>query len=153
MEKSQNKIDIRYMDLKDVDAVHELELKCFTTPWSKDSFVQELSSNKLAKYMVLLLNDEIVAYGGFWMIVDEAHITNIAVNPEKRRLGLGKKLVQGMVDEIIKLGMENITLEVRDSNIPARNLYAGFGFADAGRRPNYYQNPKEDAIIMWLSMH
>lgn len=153
MEKSQNKIDIRYMELSDVDAVHVLEEKCFTTPWSKDSFVQELSSNKLARYMVLLLDDEIVAYGGFWIIVDEAHITNIAVNPEKRRLGLGKKLVQGMIDEIIKLGMENVTLEVRDSNIPARNLYAGFGFTDAGRRPNYYQSPKEDAIIMWLSMH
>lgn len=152
MEKSQSKIDIRYMTLEDVDAVHALELKCFTTPWSKDSFIQELTSNKLARYMVLLVDDEIVSYGGFWIIVDEAHITNIAVDPDRRRLGLGKKLVQGMIDEIQKMGLENVTLEVRDSNVAARNLYAGFGFADAGRRPSYYQEPKEDAIIMWLNM-
>ena len=102
--------------------------------------------------MVLELDDEIVAYGGFWIIVDEAHITNIAVDPDRRRLGLGKKLVQGMIDEIVKMGMANVTLEVRDSNVAARALYAGFGFADAGRRPNYYQEPKEDAIIMWLKL-
>jgi len=152
MEKSQNKIDIRYMKLSDVDAVHALEIKCFTTPWSRDSFEQELTSNKLARYMVLSVDDEIVAYGGFWIIVDEAHITNIAVNPDKRRLGLGNRLVQGMLDEIEKMDLVNVTLEVRDSNLAARKLYAGFGFADAGRRPNYYQEPKEDAIIMWLNM-
>ncbi len=102
--------------------------------------------------MILELDDVIVAYGGFWIIVDEAHITNIAVDPDKRRLGLGKKLVDGMIDEMEKMGMENVTLEVRESNIAARELYAGFGFADAGRRPKYYQDPKEDAIIMWLRL-
>ena len=152
MENKQNSINIRYMDLDDVDAVHGLEMKCFTTPWSKESFIQELTVNNLAKYMVLELDGQIVAYGGMWIIVDEAHITNIAVDPDRRRLGLGKKLVEGMIDEIIKMSMENVTLEVRDSNIAARALYSGFGFADAGRRPNYYTEPKEDAIIMWLRL-
>lgn len=148
----ENNIHIRYMELSDVDAVYALEMKCFTTPWSRESFVQELTTNKLAKYMVLELDGTIVAYGGLWLIVDEAHITNIAVDPDRRRLGLGKKLVQGMIDEVIKMNMTDVTLEVRDSNLAARELYAGFGFKDAGRRPNYYQEPKEDAIIMWLKL-
>jgi len=143
---------VRRMTLEDVDAVHEIEVRCFSTPWSKESFVQELSTNKLARYMVLELDGKIVAYGGFWIVVDEAHITNIAVDPSMRRLGLGKTLVQGMIDEIRKTDLYNVTLEVRASNTPAYKLYAGFGFVEVGRRPGYYQSPKEDAVIMWLKL-
>jgi len=151
MESNQNK-KIRFMTLGDLDAIVILEGKCFTTPWSRESFVQELTTNKLAKYLVLELDGRIVAYGGFWSIVDEAHITNIAVDPDERRQGLGKLLVSGMLEEIQSLKMDTVTLEVRDGNIPARALYEGFGFESAGRRPNYYQDPKEDAIIMWLKL-
>jgi len=137
------------MTLDDVDQVFELEKKCFSTPWSRESFEQEIESNKLAVYMVLERDNIIVAYGGFWTIVDEAHITNIAVDPAQRRQGLGQKLVAAMIVEIKLLGMDTATLEVRDSNTAARKLYSGFGFEDAGRRPNYYTEPSEDAIIMW----
>lgn len=140
------------MALEDIDAICALEIKCFSTPWSRQAFEQELSSNKLAVYMVLELEGVITAYGGFWTIVDEAHITNIAVDPDKRRRGLGQKLVQGMIDQIRSMDMMTATLEVRDSNIAARALYSGFGFKDAGRRPNYYTHPNEDAIIMWLQL-
>ncbi len=152
MEQSQSNINIRRMALEDIDAICALEIKCFSTPWSRQAFEQELSSNKLAVYMVLELEGVITAYGGFWTIVDEAHITNIAVDPDKRRRGLGQKLVQGMIDQIRSMDMMTATLEVRDSNIAARALYSGFGFKDAGRRPNYYTHPNEDAIIMWLQL-
>lgn len=143
---------VRLMTLEDVDAVHEIESRCFSTPWSKESFVQEITSNNLARYMVLELEGQIIAYGGFWIVVDEAHITNIAVDPSMRRRGLGKILVKGMIEEIEKTDLDNVTLEVRASNTPAYNLYEGFGFVEAGRRLGYYQSPKEDAIIMWLKL-
>jgi ribosomal-protein-alanine N-acetyltransferase len=147
-----NSATIRQMTLDDVAGVHVLETKCFSTPWSKDAFVQELSTNKLARYMLYELSGEIYAYGGYWVILEEAHITNIAVDPEKRRLGIGRTLVSAMLETMQSNDIKKVTLEVRDGNTAARRLYESFGFKEAGIRPDYYQEPKEDAIIMWLDL-
>ncbi len=143
---------IRRMTLEDVAGVHALEMKCFSTPWSQDAFVQELTTNKLARYMLYEENGEICAYGGYWVILDEAHITNIAVDPERRRQGIGRKLVGEMLGTMTSNNIKKVTLEVRRGNTAARRLYEGFGFAEEGIRPDYYQEPKEDAIIMWLDL-
>lgn len=140
---------VRIMKLEDISAVYDLECKCFSVPWSIDSFMQEVEVNKLAHYYVGVENGEVVAYGGYWLVVDEAHITNIAVSPDCRRRGYGKRLVEIMLDRAKLDGARSITLEVRESNEAARMLYRSFGFKDAGVRPGYYQDPKEDAILMW----
>ncbi len=150
--ENQSSIRTRKMILADVVQVHVLEMKCFSVPWSMEAFAEEITSNKLAHYMVLEEDGVIRAYGGFWVIVDEAHITNIAVDPNLRQRGLGKALVGAMMHAIADMQIERVTLEVRSSNLPAIRLYEGFGFTRAGVRPNYYQEPKEDAIIMWLDL-
>ncbi len=135
-----------------LDAVFELEKKCFSTPWSRESFIQETETNALAHYVVGFEGEDLVAYGGFWLVVDEAHITNIAVSPDTRRKGYGKVLVEAMLQEAKCLGALRSTLEVRESNVAARALYGGFGFKDIGLRKNYYESPKEDAVIMWMDL-
>jgi ribosomal-protein-alanine N-acetyltransferase len=102
--------------------------------------------------MLYELSGEIYAYGGYWVILEEAHITNIAVDPEKRRLGIGRTLVSAMLETMQSNDIKKVTLEVRDGNTAARRLYESFGFKEAGIRPDYYQEPKEDAIIMWLDL-
>lgn len=150
--KPGQSVEVRKMTLDDVSAVYSLEEVCFSTPWSAEAFEQEITENSLAHYFVLESEGKIRAYGGYWMIVDEAHITNIAVDPSARRHGFGRILVAQMLDHMSEVGIADVTLEVRESNEAARRLYSGFGFKDAGRRPGYYQSPKEDAVIMWLNM-
>ena len=142
----------RAMTLSDVDRVYEIELESFSPPWSKDSFVRELTENKLARYFVIEINGFIVAYGGMWLIVDEAHVTNIAVAKDFRGLGMGNILVERMADMALGEGAENMTLEVRVSNERAINLYKKFGFEEYGIRPNYYIENNEDALIMWKKL-
>jgi len=95
------------------------------------------------------VDNKIVGYGGFWVVVDEGHITNIAVHPEYRSKGIGSKIMEGLIELAKKNGIISMTLEVRESNIVAQHLYAKFGFRPLGRRKGYYQDNNEDAIIMW----
>lgn len=125
-----------------------IEKATFPEPWSEDSFFKEVS-NPLAHYSVITENDDVVAYGGFWKIVDEGHITNIAVNPAFRGQGYGNAVMQAMLDCAKKNGVHSLTLEVRASNTVAQNLYKKFKFTSAGLRPKYYSDG-EDAMIMWL---
>nr|WP_295604796.1 ribosomal protein S18-alanine N-acetyltransferase [uncultured Terrisporobacter sp.] len=144
----ENNLIIRHMTKDDVDAVYKVEENCFTDPWSKDSIRKELK-NDLARYLVAEIDNQIVGYVGVWFVVDEGHITNVAVHSDYR----GRKIGDKLVDEMVKLCKENnlvaMTLEVRTSNTVAQNLYRKYGFKIAGIRKEYYSDNKEDAIIMW----
>lgn len=139
---------IRGMRYDDLDQITEIEKICFSLPWSKNSFEQELK-NELAYYQCAEEDGKIMGYMGMWRIIDECHITNVAVLPEYRNRGIASMLINKMV-EICKCSeIQNMTLEVRQSNLPAINLYEKFGFISVGKRPRYYMKPMEDAIIMW----
>lgn len=144
----ENNLIIRHMTKDDIDAVYKVEEDCFVDPWSKDSIRKELK-NDLARYLVAEINNQIVGYVGVWFVVDEGHITNVAVHSNYR----GKKIGDKLVSEMVKLCKENnlvaMTLEVRTSNTIAQNLYKKYGFKMAGIRKEYYSDNKEDAIIMW----
>lgn len=139
---------VRGVKREDLDQINEVEKICFSLPWSREAYERELE-NKLACYLCAEDNGVIVGFMGMWRILDECHITNIAVLPEYRQRGAATQMINKMI-EICKCSeITQMTLEVRESNIPAINLYKKFGFAEAGKRPRYYQAPIEDAIIMW----
>jgi len=143
-----NNLIIRDMKLEDIDSVYDVEKSCFSDPWSKDSFKKEIKNN-LAKYLVAQVEDKVVGYVGAWFIVDEAHITNVAISPKHRGQKIGDKIIKYLIDECTKSGIKAMTLEVRSSNIVAQNLYKKYDFKFAGVRKEYYSDNKEDAIIMW----
>ncbi|AIS51734.1 putative ribosomal-protein-alanine acetyltransferase RimI [Thermoanaerobacter kivui] len=140
---------IRPMEKEDVDEVLEIERLSFSIPWSKEAFISEVTKNSCARYIVAEVDNKIVGYGGFWVVVDEGHITNIAVHPQYRSKGIGSKIMEGLIDIAKKNGISAMTLEVRESNIVAQHLYAKFGFRPLGRRKGYYLDNSEDAIVMW----
>lgn len=142
---------IRGMRHEDLQQIEEIERVCFSLPWSKDSFERELA-NELAYYQVAEENGTIMGYMGMWRILDECHITNVAVLPQFRNKRIASMLIEKMI-EICKCSeILTMTLEVRESNMPAINLYEKYGFVAAGKRPKYYTMPLEDAIIMWKNI-
>lgn len=136
------------MTLDDIPQVHEIERTSFPVPWPSYAFRQELQSNRMAHYLVARVADRIVAYGGVWLMVDEAHVTSFAVHPDHRREGVGGRLMVDLMALSVHLGARVATLEVRLSNEPARLLYGRFGFRPVGVRPRYYSDNGEDALIM-----
>lgn len=144
----QNNITIRPMTNNDVDSIYRIEEDCFVDPWSKESIRRELKNN-LARYLVAQLDDKIVGYVGVWFVVDEGHITNVAVHSDYRGQKIGDKLVKEMVELCQENNIVAMTLEVRVSNTVAQNLYRKYGFKVGGIRKEYYSDNKEDAIIMW----
>jgi len=142
-------LEIRRMTIEDLDRVIEIEEESFSVPWSRDSYESEISRNILSLYLVAEFQGRIIGYCGMWFILDEAHITNIAVQKSFRGKGVGKRLVECLLEEASKKGIVNLTLEVRDGNIAARKLYEKMGFVVEGIRPGYYPDNHEDAIIMW----
>jgi [ribosomal protein S18]-alanine N-acetyltransferase len=136
------------MRLRDVGAVLEIERLSFSAPWPAFAFEQELTANRLAHYRVARLADRVVAFGGIWLMVDEAHITTFGVHPEFRRTGIGRRLLLELVAVALELGSARMTLEVRVSNAPAQALYRSFGFTVSGRRIAYYSDDGEDALVM-----
>ncbi|OGO77276.1 MAG: hypothetical protein A2Y23_02545 [Clostridiales bacterium GWB2_37_7] len=147
-EKKQE-LTTRPMELKDVDDVWEIEKLSFRTPWSRESFVEEMQTNQRARYVLAELGDTVVGYGGMWFIVDEAHITNIAVHPDYRGQKIGEKVVEAMIAAAQRESINSLTLEVRVTNTPAINLYKKLGFDEVGIRKGYYTDTGEDALIMW----
>lgn len=141
-------IKIRQMTLDDLDNIMEVEQLSFSVPWSRESFEGEVLQNKAAVYLVAQCDDRVIGYVGVWLIIDEGHITNVAVHPAFRNKGIGKKLLKTMIEFSNNLNITKLTLEVRPSNAYALKLYEGFGFKPAGVRPGYYSNG-EDAVIMW----
>lgn len=143
-----NNIVIEEMKEEDIDGVFEVEKNCFEDYWSKDSFKKELNNN-LAKYFVAKVDEKIAGYVGIWFVVDEGHITNVAVHENFRGKKIGDKLIKRLVEVCKDNNIVSMTLEVRASNVVAQNLYRKYGFKMAGIRKEYYSNNKEDAIIMW----
>lgn len=137
------------MELADIPAVLEIERRSFPTPWSERAFLSELTQNAYAHYVVGLVGGRVVAYGGMWLILDEAHVTNIAVHPDFRGHGLGHRLLLELERRAASHGCTRMTLEVRPSNAKAQKLYRQHGFEARGLRPGYYTDTHEDAIIMW----
>lgn len=144
-----SEITVGLMTVEDVDAIHAIETACFKTPWSRESFLREVTENACARYVVLREDGVAIAYAGVWFVLDEGHITNIAVHPDKRRMGYGERVCREMIQLAADSGMNWMTLEVRRSNKAAQELYHKIGFIDVGYRKRYYEN-SEDALIMAL---
>lgn len=138
----------RPMTKADLPAVAELEIQCFRSPWTLNMLRGELK-NRLAHYHVLELDGKIIAYAGMWVLFEEAHITNVAVSPDHRRKGYGRRIMLESMRVAVKLHATQMTLEVRESNFGAQALYEGLGFQMAGRRKKYYSDTGEDAFILW----
>ena len=148
-------IALRKMELGDVGQIVEIENRSFPTPWSAYAFTWEILDNDFAHYFVITAEDDrdcILGYGGMWIILDEAHITNIAIIPEFRGKRFGEILLIHLMGIALTKGAERITLEVRVSNTNAKKLYNRLGFEAAGVRKGYYVDTKEDAIIMWKEL-
>ena len=142
---------IRRMTLADVDQVAVIERNTFSSPWSRASFAREMTSNKVARYLVAAVGDTLVGFGGMHIILDEGHITNIAVASPWRGQGIGRMLLEGLMQYASNLGAGYLTLEVRASNTVAIALYESHGFIAVNRRKGYYDNG-EDALLM-VSQH
>jgi [ribosomal protein S18]-alanine N-acetyltransferase len=142
----------RFMTEEDIDQVLVIEHKSFTLPWSRDAFINELTKNQFAVYLVLEADDAVIGYCGAWIVVDEAHVTNIAVLPEYRGRKLGEALMKKMMEAAKELGAVTMTLEARVTNIAAQSLYRKLGFQNGGIRKNYYTDNQEDAIVMWVKL-
>ena len=138
---------IRRMTLADVDGVHAIEEATFPRPWPREDFVKEMTQNACARYLVAEQAGEIVGFAGAWIVLDEAHITNIAVARARRGQGVGKALTRGLLQYAANLGVVYATLEVRRSNGVAQGLYKGLGFVYVGLRKRYYEDNGEDAFI------
>ena len=140
-------IKIRRMTMADVDGVAAVEAATFPTPWSRDAFASEMS-NVAARYLVAEKDGRVIGFAGAWIILDESHITNIAVLKDERGQGVGRLLTQGLMQYLSNLGAAYATLEVRRSNEIAQNLYQSLGFIKLGVRKRYYEDNGEDALIM-----
>ena len=137
------------MTVADVDDVYAIEQLCFKVPWSRESILREVTENACARYMTLRMDGRVIGYAGVWFVLDEGHITNIAVHPDYRGQGYGEMVTRAMIQLAADSGMNWMTLEVRRSNVVAQNLYHKLGFIDVGYRKRYYEN-SEDALVMAL---
>jgi [ribosomal protein S18]-alanine N-acetyltransferase len=153
MGKTEKKIAFRPMEVADIPQILEVELKSFTSPWPEQAFYNELTHNQFARYTVITINNQVVGYCGLWIILDEAHITNIAIHPDYRGFGLGEALLRYVMEMASLLGAMKMTLEVRVSNRIAQSLYKKLGFEPSGIRPKYYTDNQEDALIMWVTLN
>jgi [ribosomal protein S18]-alanine N-acetyltransferase len=158
---------LQRMRLGDLATVSQIERQVFATPWSIQAYRQELLFHQAATYLVLRYvgkpgvdaptlrrpwgtrqDPTLLGYGGVWMVLDEAHISTLAVRPTWRGRGLGELILAGLVESALNQKAELVTLEVRKSNRAAQNLYVKYGFAEAGMRRRYYPDNQEDALIM-----
>jgi len=139
---------IRPMERKDVSRVHEIECTCFRSPWSRLALMGELK-NEVAHYLVMEVDGVICGYGGMWLLFEEAHVTNVAIMPEYRQSGRGRRLMLAMMLHAVKRGAEKMTLEVREGNTVAQQLYARLDFQQNGFRSGYYSDTGEGAMILW----
>jgi ribosomal-protein-alanine N-acetyltransferase len=137
------------MQVRHLPMVLDIERRSYPTPWSERAFLSELTQNAYARYIVGLRGQRVLAYAGMWLILDEAHVTNVAVHPAERGRGLGDALLSELERRAAASGCRRMTLEVRPSNAVAQALYVKHGFVARGRRPGYYSDTHEDAIVMW----
>ena len=138
---------LRYEHLRQMA---QIEQEAFDQPWSERMFIPEVEDES-AYYLVGVRGDEVICYGGFYKVLDEAHITNIAVRADSRGRGIGTLLMSELISRARMLGVKYMTLEVRDNNENAIKLYKSFGFTVEGIRKRYYNN-EHDALIMWATL-
>ncbi len=146
------KLIYRPMTVSDIPQVQLVERRCFTTPWSRNIFLSEITGNDNAFYVVAEKGGRVIGYAGIWIILDEGHITNIAVHPDFQRQGIGEALMEEITIYALAKGVTRMTLEVRLSNHGAQALYTKLGFEPSGVRKQYYQDDQEDALIMWREL-
>jgi [ribosomal protein S18]-alanine N-acetyltransferase len=142
----------RYMKDEDIDQILEVEHASFTTPWSREAFYNEIHNNKFAVYIVLEEDKKIIGYCGAWVVIDETHVTNLAILPEYRGRKLGEALLKKMMSVAKEMGAKSMTLEVRVTNDVAQSLYRKLGFQNGGIRKNYYSDNQENALVMWVNL-
>ena len=140
-------MNIVEMTADHVIQIAQLERECFSDPWSQNSIASELE-NPLSYWLVAMAGNVVAGYVGSQTVLGESDMMNLAVHPEFRRQGVAQDLVQALIDGLNQRGSHCLTLEVRDSNAPARKLYEKLGFVQVGIRPNYYQHPREDGLIL-----
>lgn len=133
----------------DIPAVLRIESLSFTTSWPSNAFWNEIQENKLAHYYVGRLGDRIVAYGGIWVVLDDSHITTIAVHPDMRGKKYGEEMLLFLIRDAIARDASWMTLEVRESNASAQSLYRKYGFTVVSTRRAYYSDNNENALVMW----
>ena len=143
------KLELVSASIEHINDIMTVENLSFSIPWSRDAFIEEITRNKFAIYISARLDDKVVGYGGMWKVIDEGHITNIAVHPEFRGNKIGSALLEELLTIAKNEGINKLTLEVRKSNLVAQKLYSKFGFLVEGMRKGYYSDNNEDALIMW----
>ncbi|MGI2329253.1 ribosomal protein S18-alanine N-acetyltransferase [Planococcus sp. YIM B11945] len=143
----------RKMTIDDIDRVFEIETLSFSLPWTKEAFYYEMEENEHAYYVIAETQEGIVGYCGMWLVLDEAHVTNIAIHPDERGKKLGEQLMKAAMDVAKDQGAKLMTLEARVSNHVAQNLYRKLGFQNGGIRKRYYSDNYEDAIVMWVNFN
>ncbi|MFO7612210.1 MAG: ribosomal protein S18-alanine N-acetyltransferase [Clostridia bacterium] len=148
MGNSDNEIKFVLADESHIDQMHEIEKASFSIPWTYDSLYQDVCEHEISVYIAGIRNGEVVAYAGLWYVLEESHITNIAVREDFRNMGIGGVIMEHLFEEARRLGVRTMTLEVRESNAAAIRLYEKTGFYNAGIRKRYYPDTDENAIIM-----
>ncbi len=143
------KLTIVPMSVSDIADVLRIERQSFATTWPSDAFYNELNTNKLAHYFVGRIGSKIVAYGGIWVIFEDSHVTTIAVDEGYRGRKFGELMLIHLIDEAIERGAAWMTLEVRESNVVAQQLYRKYGFTTVTTRKGYYSDNNENALVMW----
>lgn len=144
--------DIRYrkMGVEDIPVVVEIEQEAFAIPWTQEVFEHEMTGNDYAHYIVAVDDEEVIGHCGMWIVLDECHITNVAVRLHMRGNGIGEALMREAIALCKEMDVRLMTLEVRTTNYTAQNLYRKLGFQDGGIRKNYYTDDDEDALVMWV---
>ncbi|GAB6988128.1 ribosomal protein S18-alanine N-acetyltransferase [Paenibacillus pini] len=145
-------LTFRVMKVEDIPNVMVIEHEAFTLPWTEEAFHNELIHNHFARYMIMEWEGHTIGYAGMWTIIDEAHVTNVAVLEAYRGRKWGERLLTELMDMASRMGMIRMTLEVRVSNYVAQHLYQKKGFEPAGLRKGYYSDNQEDAMIMWAEL-
>jgi [ribosomal protein S18]-alanine N-acetyltransferase len=137
------------MQLEDVPEVMAVDRLCFPTPWSEISYRSEIGNNA-AYYLVARLEGRLIGFGGAWLVMDEAHVTTLGVDPAFRGRKIGERVLAAILAEARRRGVRRASLEVRESNTAAVRLYEKYGFVPVARRRGYYTDNGEDAIVMWI---
>ncbi|MGG2067500.1 ribosomal protein S18-alanine N-acetyltransferase [Bacillus sp. S14(2024)] len=145
-------ITFRSMREEDIPQIVVIEESSFATPWTAEAFERELNMNEYAHYVVMETEEGILGYCGLWIVLDESHITNIAILPQYRGQRLGEALLQEVINKARDLGAKTMTLEVRVSNEVAKKLYRRHGFQNGGIRKRYYTDNYEDGLVMWVNL-
>ncbi|EUJ28203.1 ribosomal-protein-alanine acetyltransferase [Listeria floridensis FSL S10-1187] len=145
-------LTFREAELKDVPALLRLERAVFSTPWSEEAFLAELATNQYAHYILALKDGKVIGYAGIWLVLDEGHITNVAIHPEHQGHHHGEALMRELIRIAFEHGAVHLTLEVRVTNTIAQNLYRKLKFQDGALRKNYYPDNQEDALVMWVDL-